>query len=421
MEYKSENEKNPKVLGHEVLDPKVLGHEVLDPKVQTMTFVNVGNPHYITEFYSMAINPRTGIVATGCRVRGYYKLYRGKYTYVNKSMDNRVYLWLNGMLQDRLDSPHSSKVISIAFTKDGNVMVTGCLDTWLRVWTCNPESISEYHYRSCYKTMGDIRILLPLSDGNFLLVNDAYKEVTTWGFKNCVESLSERLPPSNILKIEPVVTIGRKNYESSLPVLSSSIVDVEVYVSGDGHRFIALISRAGTLEIWEESCPDPESESPSIFQCVGIVRFPIMGKIGEINCAKLHPMKPIAIIGTRSGCQIMQIRNDEGTWLSSILDIPKPISIKVMSVSFGTSVMSVCLDDNTNRFAIATSSETPPTILHIPRSSEIKIYSFSHYLGTYKHIKTLCFEMEHILSMRFESNQIVCVTRTGSFSKADIE
>jgi hypothetical protein len=146
-----------------------------------------------------------------------------------------------------------------------------------------------------------------------------------------------------------------------------------------------------------------------------------MDKIGAINCAILHPMEPIAIIGTRIGCQIMRLKNDEGTWLSNILDISQPVGIKVMSVSLGTKVMSVCFDDKRNRFAIATSSETQLGILGIPRSSEIKIYSFSDDLRTYEHIKTLCFEMEYILSMRFESDQISCVTRTGGFSQlADI-
>ena len=327
-------------------------------------------------------------------------------------MDNRVYLWLENQWQASLDKPHSSQVNSIAFNDDGNVMVTGGMDTWLRVWTRNPEqsSISTYYYRSCHKTTGDISRLCFLPDGNFLSVDDGGYDVKTWRLEKYTEPSSGRYPPVNSLKIQPVSSIGRKKYTHSFPVITF-IKDVKIYNSVDG-RFIAILSDIGIIEIWSESRPNPESESSSVFKCVTMLRFPIMnkfGKFGAINCAKLHPMEPTAIVGTRIGCQIMRIRNDGGTWWCDILDIPQPPGIKVMSV---------CLDDKSNQFAIATSSETPPGVLFIPKSSEIKIYSFSDDFGTYKHIKTLYFEqLVDIRSMIFESDHIKVITRTGSFSQ----
>jgi WD40 repeat protein len=226
----------------------------------------------------MAVYPTASIVATGCKVNG---------------SDNNIVFWslIEGFFEQKciLSKPHGSRVFSIDFSEDGSMMVTGCLDHWLRMFRNTGRVGLDYQVQHVVNTCGggiNMTVFMP----------------------NCSGIISVS---SNGTSVEEFKILGDLTMKKQGCLKKSSLEDcviaMRIYTNPP---ILAMVLQNGILELWNTSYPDKP------FELCARIRFPLSlkGRNGRIICADLHPTIPMAAIGTHNGHQVMQFVNCQEDW-----------------------------------------------------------------------------------------------------------
>ena len=271
----------------------------------------------IAAIYCMAVYPTASIVATGCKIG---------------TSENNIVFWsvIDGLFEQKsiLSKPCGSRVCSIAFSDDGSMMVTGCMDKWLRLFRNTRRVELDYELQYIVNMGGCINM--------------------TVFMPKCSDIISVQ---SNNLSCVEELIIHRYSTSQKTCVLKESffedcVIAMRIY---ENPPILAMVLRNGILELLHT-----DSDKP--FELCARIRFPLSLTAcnGIISCADLHPTIPMAAIGTRNGHQVMQFVNCQEDWRG--IHVPMrnapPICVHDRYDIYPNRVLSLAFNEKNNQLAV---------------------------------------------------------------------